>query len=102
MKLLKKKSFYWVGGVFALLVVARVILPNIMLKRLNQYLENLSPLYAIHIRDLNLHIYRMAYSFGGVEGHLKNTTASFLEIKKVDVALAWREILNGRVVADVD
>jgi hypothetical protein len=97
-----RKSFYWISGIIALLIVVRAILPGLVLKKLNTYLANFSPLYGLHIDDLDLQLFRMAYSFDRVSGKLKKNSFEFMTIEKVDVSLAWRELLRGRVVTDVE
>jgi hypothetical protein len=105
---LMKESFwrrtyrYWLVGFLALVLIARAILPGILLKNLNHYLANFSPLYEMHIEQLHLHIFRMAYSFDDLTGALKKKQPdAFLAIHQVDVSLAWRELIKGRVIADV-
>lgn len=105
----KQKNF-WLGLVIVLLIAARMALPYYVLKNLNTYLGGFSPLYQIQIADLDLQLFRMAYRFEGVQGKFKSDESNgsnrknqkFAEIETVGVALAWRELFHGRVVADVD
>jgi hypothetical protein len=90
------------GGVIAGLIVIRLLLPGFLLKKLNSDLGNLSPLYSVHVEHLDLHLWRMAYSFHGVQGILKKNNSEFLTVPRLDVAIAWRELFRGRFVADVD
>ena len=92
--------------IILVIVVTRILAPSLILKKMNAYLGNFSPLYALHINALHLHIYRMAYTFEGIEGHLKKDLnqadhGRFLEIKKLHVAVAWRELLRLKFVTDV-
>lgn len=99
---LKRKLFYVLTGLILLLIVVRAVMPSLILNHLNNYLGTFSPLYSIHIRDLKIQVWRMAYSFNDVGGFLKKDAIEFAAIKKIDVSLAWREIFNGRFVADID
>jgi hypothetical protein len=108
----------WIGfGFLLLLVVARILAPAIILNRMNAYLGTFSPLYQMHVQRLHLHVFRMAYSFENLEGALKPKgeaggaphadselahSKNFLTIANVDVSLAWRELVRGRIVTDVD
>lgn len=95
------KKYFFLGSLILLIVILRILAPSFILKRLNAYLRSFSPLYSLHIDDLDLHFYRMAYSFEGVEGVLKKDHFKFLEIPRIDISLAWRELLRFRIVTDV-
>jgi hypothetical protein len=98
----KRKSTRWITGILVLLIAIRVALPGILLHRLNASLADLSPLYQLHIGDLDLHLYRMAYSFDDVQGVLKKEPKQpFLQVREVEVSIAWEEIFHGRLVANV-
>jgi outer membrane protein OmpA-like peptidoglycan-associated protein len=92
------------ASVVILLLAARIAAPGFILKKMNDHLATFSPLYQIHIRDLDLHFFRMAYSFDDVTGTLnkKVSDPEFMTLKKVDVSIVWRELFRGRVVAGVD
>lgn len=90
------------GIAILFLVVLRLLLPPILLRRLNSELAETSPLYAVHIDDLDLHIWRMAYSFDGVHGTLKKDASEFMTVPRMNIAIAWRELFRGRFVADMD
>lgn len=89
----------------ALLVVGlciRLAAPGIILRQLNSRLANFSPHYSIHISDLDFALWRMAYNFENIEFRQKRLDRAFLEIRDVDVSLAWRELLQLNFVADID
>ena len=98
------KRFWFYGVVFALALVlsARLILPWVVLNQVNAQLASFSPLYALHIRDANLNLWRMAYGGIDTRGVLKKDASEFLYVKSFDVSLAFRELLRGRMVVDVD
>lgn len=98
-----KPGVRWTFGIFlVLLIIARIIAPSIILKQLNSHLAEVSPLYQITIKDLDLHFIRMAYSFDDVNGILKKDKSQFMAISKVDVSVAWRELLRLKVLVDVE
>jgi hypothetical protein len=102
-----KKPFFnristYIGmAVLAVILLARIILPGIILKHTNEYLANFSPLYSMHIDDLRLHLFRLAYSGENVTGRLKQKPNQFLSVDRLTVSLAFRELLRGKVVVDV-
>jgi hypothetical protein len=98
----RAKLWIVLGFILAVLVVLRLLLPGYILRKVNADLADASPLYSVHIGDLDLHIWRMAYSFENVHGSLKKNAFEFLTIPRIDVAIAWRELFRGRFVADVD
>lgn len=100
----KKTKKVLVGvGVFAVaaLIVARLILPGVVLKNINSYLDTHSKIYWAHMDDLDLAIWRMAYKFQGIQAKLRSNNKPFVTVKSVDVSLAWRELLRGRILADI-
>jgi hypothetical protein len=104
--ILHRKSSFIGLTLIVLLLLARAVAPGIILKNLNQYLGSFSPLYELHIQELHLNFYRMAYHFDDIEGHLKKNASDldpvkFLSLKRLDISLAWRELLRGKVVTDV-
>ena len=97
----KKKKFYIPTIIIAVLIIFRMVLPQILLHQANKYLSEFSPTYYLHMDDLDLSILRGAYSFQGVTGNLKGDEKQFLKITEVDVSIAWRHLLKGKVVTDI-
>jgi hypothetical protein len=83
-------------------VVIQFIMPPILLKKLNAELAEISPVYSLHIDKLRIHLFRMAYRFENIEGHLKKSKKLFTSIEVVDVSIAWSELIRGRILTDVD
>jgi hypothetical protein len=103
---LKKPVAVTCGIFVVLLLVARMLAPGFILKNMNSYLASFSPLYELHVEKLHLNFYRMAYTLRDVQGHLKENKdpqeqGKFLAIDKVDISLAWRELLRFKFVTDV-
>ncbi|HXH32639.1 MAG TPA: DUF748 domain-containing protein [Bacteriovoracaceae bacterium] len=99
--LYRKKRFIIPVSLFALLLVARMIAEPIILKNANKFLATFSPEMSFHIDDLDFRFIRGAYGFTGITGKLKENGKEFMNLKDLDVSMAWREIFKGRIVADV-
>lgn len=97
----KSKKKIIISVVIVLLVVGRILLPHFVLKHLNNYLAEFSPVYKLHIGDLDIALFRTAYRLESVEGLIKKDGEKFLTIDSVDISLAWRELFKGRIVTDV-
>lgn len=99
---LRKKTFLWFGaGLLIVLITIRLALPPIILRQLNEHLKNFSPDYSMHIDSLELSFLRMAYRFNNLEAKFNHDGHKFFNIESVDVSIAWRELLHGRVLTDV-
>lgn len=89
-------------AVVAVLALLRIAAPPFILSKLNRSLEDFSPLYAIHIEDLDLAIWRMAYAFDQIELKEKKTGLIFLRVERVEVSLSWSELIRGEIATDID
>lgn len=93
-----KSKIFW--AFLLILLTIRIAAPIIILQKLNQFLGEFSPNYAVHIKDLDFGILRGAYRFEGVTGFLKNKNEIFFKGDIIDISLAWRELAHGQVLAD--
>ena len=94
-----------VGLVAVLLAVTlfiHLVLPNLILRKINDHLATFSPVYAVHITSLELSLLRMAYRFNAAEVKYKKDGYTFATVESVDVAIAWRELFRGRVLTDIE
>jgi hypothetical protein len=101
----KRKSshkYLIAAGVVAALFSFRIILIQVAFNKINNYLASFSPTYAFHITDLDISIIRGSYRFEGIEGKLKRNGRKFAEIKSVEVSMAWRELIHGRILTDIE
>lgn len=97
-----RSKIFW--ALVILVVVVRVVGPLVVRQQLNKFLADFSPIYSGHIDDVSLGVLRGAYQFRGFELRLKDPkmrTDRFVYGKLVDVSLAWRELLNGRITTDI-
>lgn len=85
------------------LIGLRLALPNIVKDYLNGQLSDMGD-YQGHISDVDIALWRGAYALHGVE--VTNVSevvpVSFFETDIIDLAISWRALLHGAVVAEVD
>lgn len=98
----RRKIFLIPLAILLLLVALRITLQPIVHKNLNAFLKDFSPTLSFHIGDLDLDFFRGAYAFRDVTGTVKGKSNPFLQIEDVDVSVAWRELLKGRVLTDIE
>jgi hypothetical protein len=96
-----KKRFIIPAIILVLAIIARMILPEYLLRKTNTFLAEFSPTYSLHIEDFDLDLWRGAYRFEGITGKLKENNSQFIKVKSVDVSIAWRELLNRRILTDI-
>ncbi len=94
-------KYLMVASVIVFLLALRIILVQIAFTQINKYLARFSPTYAFHIDDLNVSLIRGTYRFEKIEGTLKKNGRRFADIAEVNVAIAWREIIRGRILTDI-
>src|SRR5262245_22010693 len=104
----RKRRRRWRGfGLFLLLFVVvagvgRAVLPSIVRDYVNRTPDR-HPLYAGNIGEVEIHLWRGAYSIQDVR--ISKTTGNipvpFFEAKRVDFAIEWNALLHRRVVGRV-
>ncbi len=95
------KSKIIITSLLIVLIAIRAVLPAILLPKINSYLKDFSEVYAFHIDDFDLSIFRGAYRFEGLTGKLRGKEAHFITANYIDVSLSWRELFRGRILTDV-
>lgn len=96
-----RKTQITLGVIIVLVLAVRALAPGLILKKLNEALATMSPHYTAHIDDLDIHLWRMAYSFDGIQVRQVKPDREILHVREVDVSLAWRELLEWRIVTDI-
>jgi len=97
-------SFTWKLLLFIVIICAivRPFLPRVVRYYVNRTLSQ-SPLYSGRIGDVELHLYRGAYSIHDVK--ISKTTGNvpvpFFAAKTVDLSIEWRALLHRKVVGQV-
>ncbi|MDF3982841.1 DUF748 domain-containing protein [Luteibacter sp. PPL201] len=98
-----RRSLWILLAVAAILVVARIALPYVVLHQLNARLARMGS-YAGHIDDIDIHLWRGAYSLD----HLKivkvdgKVPVPLFEGTRTDIALSWTALVKGRLRGKVD
>jgi hypothetical protein len=87
--------------VVALLVAARLALPYVVKDYVNKQLVALEA-YDGHVDDIDIHLYRGAYSIDGIE--IVKTGAKrpvpFFKAGKIDLSVEWRSLWKGSIVSE--
>lgn len=87
--------------VVLLFVGLRLIIAEVALKQLNNYLAGFSESYSLHVDNLALSFLRGAYRLEGFKGELKKDKSQFLKTNYIDISLAWRDLIRGRLQSDI-
>lgn len=95
------RPWHWiVGAVVVLLVGVRLALPTLVQSYVNKVLDE-NPEYDGHVGDVDIHLYRGAYSIHQVEIVKTEGTnrVPFFAAQKVDLSVAWKELFEGKINA---
>lgn len=108
-KPIKKKHFIFskrkkiIFTVIAVLVIARILLPYIVLHYANKSLASM-PAYYGHIDDIDISLYRGAYQIQDMYLNKKDKTGKqteFFKVKNIDLSVHWKALWNGRLVGEL-
>src|ERR1051325_1066091 len=90
-------------AVIALLVIGRLVMPYAVKHYVNGKLQQL-PGYSGNIGDVDIHLYRGAYTIHDVHIFKKtnNVPIPFVAAEQVDFSVQWRELRHRAVVAEVE
>lgn len=92
----------WLWITILILVVIRLALPYVGLYTINWALANKMGTYDGRIQDFDLSLYRGAYQLQGLQIKKKNSDLPpILAVKEIDLSIAWRTLLSGKIAADV-
>lgn len=88
--------------VFVLLVAARIALPFVVHRAVNDRLAAI-PGYVGHVDGIGIALIRGAYQLEGIaiyrqEGEVREP---FFLAREIDFSIAWRELFRGKVVSDM-
>src|SRR6185436_16053728 len=87
----------------ALLVIGRLVMPYGIKHFVNKKLQQL-PGYGGQIGDVDVHLYRGAYSIHDVNILKKtnNVSIPFVAARRVDFSVDWHELRNHALVGEVE
>jgi hypothetical protein len=97
-----KKRYIIPAGIVLLLVIVRLALPYFIKDYVNKTLDEM-PGYTGHINDVDLHLYKGAYSIEDliIEKINEEEQVPFLEINSIDLALEWSALFKGAISGEV-
>ena len=89
--------------VIALLVIGRLVMPYAIKRYVNHKLQQL-PGYGGSIGDVNVHLYRGAYTIHDVDIVKKTNSVPipFVKAERVDFSVQWKELRNHALVGEVE
>lgn len=97
---------WWIILILALLVTARLLLPYIVLRYVNNSLSEMKG-YDGHVEDIDIRLIRGAYVIDNIniyetDNELKGKDSiPFFRAQKIDLALDWKSIFHKRIVGIV-
>ncbi len=97
-----KRRYKILLSILAVLIIARIALPYVVLHFANKKLAEMDGYYG-HIDDIDISLYRGAYQIKKIylKKVEKKDTTNFIDIKLVDLAIEWKPIFNGEIVGKV-
>jgi len=89
-------------SILLLLIIFRLFLPSIVKHYINKSLNEL-PGYDGHVEDVDLHLYRGAYSIDGLvlTEEKGNPKYPFLLIPSTHLSIEWKWLFKGKLVGEV-
>jgi hypothetical protein len=97
-----RKTLVVLGVIAVLLIAARLAMPSLVKDYVNGKLASLEA-YSGHVGDIDIHLWRGAYSIDGIEIVKKGAArpVPFFESAKVDFSVEWRSLWKGSIVSEV-
>ena len=101
----KRKRFIILVVIIGLLIALRIALPYIVLSYLNKQLATM-PGYYGHIEDLDIHLYRGAYTVKEI--YLRKLDSAtrvqtpFFASTEIDISIEWASIFKGSIVGTLN
>jgi uncharacterized protein YhdP len=92
----------WVIVLAGLLMAGRMALPSILRSQINARLNRVSG-YTGRVGEMHVALWRGAYALREVRILKKRAAAThpFFSARNIDVSLAWRELVHGKIVTDI-
>lgn len=99
---LPRELLVLIVGLALLLVAARIALPYLLLRLVNDRLTRIDG-YAGQVSDISVSVLRGAYTMNGISIYREKgvTRVPFFVARRLDFSLAWRELFHGRVVSQI-
>ncbi len=103
MKTLWRSKLFWLVIVLAVAaLVVRVMLPIWVRDYVNEKLGTMEE-YTGHVADVDLHLWRGAYSVHGIEIKKKGdgVPVPFLTAPTIDMSIEWKALFDGALVGEI-
>jgi hypothetical protein len=88
-----------------LLIIARLILPYVVLHYANKTLAKMNGYYG-RIKDIDIALYRGAYKINKIYLHKKdsvtNLETEFFDAEQIDLSIHWHALLDGKIVGELE
>ena len=101
----KKRKTRIFLSVVMLLIVVRLALPYIILHYANKTLSTMNGYFG-HIEDIDLAIYRGAYTIKNIYLHKADSATrietEFFDSRVIDLSVEWDALLEGRIVGELE
>ncbi len=102
----KRKRLLRIGfSVLVLLIILRIALPYIVLNFINTRLANINGYYG-HVDDLNISLYRGAYTVKDIYIDIIDTTTQkqvpFFSAGNIDISVEWKSLFKGQIVSELE
>jgi uncharacterized protein involved in outer membrane biogenesis len=104
MRRVLRSPLLWIGAVLiAALIALRIALPGIVLRYVNEELDNLEG-YSGRVADLDISLWRGAYQIQGVRIVKSNgrVPVPFFAAEEIDISVEWAALFDGEIVAEID
>ena len=97
-----KKSAKILLGIIVVLVIARLLLPFVVLRYVNKVLADMEG-YTGHVSDVDIALYRGAYQIDDINIRKVNGKIEepFLLIPKMDLSVQWSSLWKGKLVSEI-
>lgn len=100
----KKKTLIIVMSILALLIIARIALPYVVLHYANKTLSTMNG-YRGHIKDIDIALLRGAYKIDSVYLNKYDSTTRrqtpFFGAKLIDLSVEWKALFKGSIVGEL-
>lgn len=101
----KRRKYIILGSILLVLIIARLLLPSIVLRYANKSLAEMKGYYG-HVDDIDISLLRGAYQLDDIYINKvdspDNTQVQFFSARKIDLALAWRPLFRGKLVGNIE
>jgi len=99
----RRKILVGLLSVAAVLIAARLALPYLVKDYVNDKLTTLDS-YDGHVNDIDIHLWRGAYSIDGLEIVKTGATrpVSFFKAARTNISVEWRNLWRGSIVAEAE